>query len=135
MLDDRKLDVLSIEELISRLEHVDENELQSDIRANVCAELRRIKRNLTAVLSFFEHSRLPENPDLRQAASDVRRECIQLNAMISRILVLFYFRIGQRFCMAATSKAFDRYRGMAEAACQICQSLAPAYTVSMAGAM
>lgn len=135
MLDDRRLDVHSFEELISRLEHIDESELQSDIRANVCAELRRIKRNLSAVLSLVDHSRLPENPDLRRQASSIRRECILLNAMISRILVLYYFRIGQRVCMAATSKAVLRYREMSEAACQMCQLVAPSYAESMARAL
>jgi hypothetical protein len=135
MLDDKRLDVHSIEELLSRLEHVDESELQCDIRANVCAELQRIKRNLSAVLSFVDHSRLPEDTDLRRAASGVRRECIQLNATISRILLLYYFRIGQRFCMTATTKAFARYRDMAEAACQMCEALAPAYAASMARSM
>lgn len=135
MLDDRGLDAHSIEELISRLEQVDESELQSDIRANVCAELRRIKRNLSAVLSFVDHSRLPEDPDLRRRASCVRRECILLNAMISRILVLYYCRIGQRICTAATSKAVMRYREMSEAACQMCQLMAPSYAESMAQAL
>jgi hypothetical protein len=135
MLDEKQIDVYSIEQLISRLEHIEESELQSDIRANVCAELRRIKRNVSAVLSFIDHSRLPDDPLLRATAADVRRECILINGIISRTLFLYFVRIGRSACLDATSRVVGHYRGMAEATCQLCQLLSPSCTQSMAMAL
>jgi hypothetical protein len=135
MLDDRQFDISSMEELMSKLEHIEESELYSDIRQNVCAELKRIKRNVSAVLSFVDHSRLPNDPELILRATEIRRDCIAINAMISRILLLYMVRMGQQRCREATERVLGKYRGMAEATCQMCQLIAPSFAPSLARAL
>jgi hypothetical protein len=135
MLDDKQFDAASIETLISALEHIEEGELQTDIRQNVCAELKRIKKNVSAVLSFADHSRLPDDPELRKAASEIRGEGIAINAMISRILLLYSLRVGRGICMERTEQVLDHYRRVAAAACQMCRLVAPAATPSLARAL
>lgn len=135
MLDDQQFDASSIETLISALEHIEEGELQTDIRQNVCAELKRIKRNVSAVLSFVDHSRLPGDPELRAAASEIRREGIAINATISRVLLLYTLRVGRGICTDRTGQVLNRYRRMADAACQMCRLVAPAAVPSLARAL
>lgn len=135
MLDDRQFDASSIETLVSALEHIEEGELQTDIRQNVCAELKRIKRNVSAVLSFVDHSRLPDDPELREAAGEIRREGIAINGMISRILLLYTLRVGRGICMERTEQVLDRYGRMAVAACEMCRLVAPAAAPSLARAL
>jgi hypothetical protein len=129
---------LSVEELISNLEHIEESELQSDIRANVQAELKRMKRNLSTVLRFVSHSSVLEtsdNPELRKAILDVRRECLLINSMISKVLFLQIFRAAPERWAQYASRATAHYGEMAQAACQICLIAAPLRAQALAAVL
>ncbi len=129
MVDEKSIGQLSIEELIANLEHIEDSELQSDIRANVRAELKRMKRNISAVLHFISHSaavlEAAGNGELNQAIRDVRRECLVINGMISRVLFLQTFWASPERWARHAATATAHYAEMAQAACQICQITAP----------
>jgi hypothetical protein len=130
------LEVSSIEQLISRLEHVEESELNSDIRQNVRAELKRIKRNVSAILSFVSHTAVPEvaaDLRLRQAIVDVRRECIAINSTISKYLILQTLHADA--WLEYSSRISEQYTAMAEAARQMCALTAPMQLAELTNAL
>jgi len=93
---------VSIEELISKLEHVEESELSSDIRANVRAELKRIRRNVSHILDFVAQLGQDDGEaslELQHLIGEVRRECLFINGMILRILIFQALRMGQARCV------------------------------------
>jgi hypothetical protein len=133
MFDHQKNEATSIEQLISKLEHIEESEIQSDIGANVRAELKRIKRNVSAILAFTSHSPSPESVQLQQAISDVRRECFLINATISRTLILQALHAGR--LMDYTSRVAEQYTAMSEAVRQMCVLTAPLRVQELADAL
>ncbi len=130
---------LSVEQLIADLEHIEVSELQSDIRANVRAELKRMKRNISAVLRFVAHSsavlETAENPELNQAICEVRRECLLINGMISRVLFLQTFWASPERWARYAANATTHYAEMAQAACQICRFADPLRAEALANAL
>lgn len=133
MFDHQKNEAGSIEQLISKLEHIEESEIRSDIPANVRAELKRIKRNVSAILAFTSHSPSPDNVQLQQAISDVRRECLLINATISRTLILQTLHAGK--WMNYTSRVAEQYSAMSEAVRQMCVLTAPLRVQDLADAL
>ena len=86
---DAKNQIQTVEELISHLERVEIDQLQSDIPANVRAELRYMKRNISAILAFVAATQdVAAGSELHLAMTAVRRECIALNGMISKSLLM-----------------------------------------------
>jgi hypothetical protein len=128
MLGYKRNEVLSIEDLITQLEHIEPSELACDIRANVRAELRRMKRNISALLCFLSHGPaldVADNPELHDAILGVRRECLLINGTISKILFLQALRFRPELWSALTDRAASQYGEMAQWACQMCQLAAP----------
>ena len=91
------------------------------------AELRDVKDNVSAVLSFTSYSLtrdMADDPEFRHVIDEVRRECLLINGLISRIM----FR--QRW-LFSTSKIEEvrevlaHYEDMANAACRMCLLFAP----------
>jgi hypothetical protein len=118
--------IASIEQLISHLEHIEQSELSSDIRENVRAELKRIKRNVSAVLAFTDHPgwlKPVAEPGLREAITNVRRECLALNGTISKLLILQTIRADR--WVEYSSVIMEQYVSMAEAIRQMCLLEAP----------
>lgn len=133
MLAPQNDEVKSFEQLISNLEHIEESEIHSDIRANVRAELKRMKRNVSAILAFASHSQSAGNLQLQQAISDVRRECLLINATISRTLILQTLHADK--LMDYTSRATEQYSAMSEAVRQMCVLAAPLRLQELADAL
>jgi hypothetical protein len=133
MLNHQQNERTSIEQLISQLEHIEESEIQSDIRANVRAELKRIKRNVSAILAFTSHSPSADNPQLQQAVSEVRRECLLINEMISRTLILQALHAGT--WMNYSSRVAEQYSAMSQAVRHVCVLTSPLRVQALADAL
>jgi hypothetical protein len=124
----KKKEPQSIDELIAALEHIEESELQSDIPANVRAELKRMKRNISSILSFVSHSQFLEDgmsPELRRVIRDVRRDCLLINSMISKALLMLTLRAGQAGMAEYTSSAMRKYLELMWDAHAMCLLTAP----------
>jgi hypothetical protein len=116
MLLRREIQVSSVDELISRLEPVEPGEISSDIRANVRAELKRIKRNISLILGFTSTVyplACSGEPDLERAIMQVRQECLAINATVSRILILQALRADT--WIDYSDRVREQYAEMAEA--------------------
>jgi hypothetical protein len=127
MIDVRKIEVRSIEELILILHPVQASTIQSDSFEDCKAELRLMKNNISAILSFTSSSlgqNQSEDEEFRHVVDEVRRECLLVNGMISSIL----FRKRWLFAKAKVQDACDvlaHYEDMANAACRMCLMMAP----------
>jgi len=127
MIDARKLQVRSIEELIQALHPIQSAAIQSGRVEDALAELRLIKSNITAVLSFTSYSLqevYEEQSEFRYVVDEVRRECLLINGMISRIM----FRKRWLFSMSKIEEARDvlaHYEDLTSAACRMCLMVAP----------
>ena len=127
MIDIRQIEVQSIEELILALHPVQSSAINSNRLDAAIAELRQMKSNITAVLSFTSHSAVVDmasDPELRHVIDEVRRECLLINGMISRIM----FRQRWLFSVSKVEDACDvmaHYEDMASAACRMCLIFAP----------
>jgi hypothetical protein len=127
MIDVRKFEVRSVEELIEALHPIHASAIHADQFEVAFWELRQMKSNVSAVLSFATYSaatRAESDPELLQVVDEVRRECILINGMISRIM----FR--KRWLFASSKvedvcEAFLHYEGMTRAACRMCLMVAP----------
>jgi hypothetical protein len=120
--------VRSIEELILNLERVDESALQSDHRETVRAELGRMRKNLSAVLAFVSHCSRQgwtHDPELGQALHKVRRECLLINRLISRMMILQALPVSKRRWVQYTSPVLAHYAQMTDAARQMCLRTTP----------
>ena len=138
MFGNKSIEVESVEQLIAALEHVEENELQSDLKPNVRAELMRMRNNISAVLSLVSHccwrDRVPDM-ELQNAVNEVRRLCVEINGTISRILVLQFIRAPQDKWIAYTTEALVAYREMARGMHQVCSLAAPELAEQVVKAM
>lgn len=127
MIDIRQIEVQSIEELILALHPVQSSAINSNRLDAAIAELRQMKSNITAVLSFTSHAAVVDmasDPELRHVIDEVRRECLLINGMISRIM----FRQRWLFSVSKIEDACDvmaHYEDMASAACRMCLIFAP----------
>jgi hypothetical protein len=140
MLDDRQLEVRSIEQLISSLEHIEEMQFQSDIRENVLCELKRMRGNVSAVLAFVSHGddaslAGPAHAELGEALKEVRRQCLLLNATIAKIIVLQWSPAGLVKWIEDSSGLMEQYRELAQAARRLCQITAPQLSADLARAL
>jgi hypothetical protein len=130
--------ILSFQELIDALEHVELDELQSDIPANVRAELARMKRNLAAILSFLGNCAIPDpavEPKLAEAINTVRQECMLLHLSISKMLLFHFFRLNLVVDSQFPSVAASQYEHIRQAVCQICEMFAPQFTEQLGHAL
>ncbi len=138
MLIRKRTEITSLAQLITRLEHIEDSELQSDLSQNVRAELKRMKRNVSAIISFISHFSahgLPQDPELRALVTDVRRECLLINALISKTLFLQYFRATRRMYAEPASRLLNHYHGMGEAAGRMCVLISPELSPTLAKAL
>lgn len=127
MIDVRKIEVRSVEELIEALHPVQASAIRADEFEVAFWELRQMKSNVSAVLSFATYSaatRVESDPELLQVVDEVRRECILINGMISRIM----FRKRWLFSASKIEDLCDallHYEGMTSTACRMCLIVAP----------
>jgi hypothetical protein len=127
MIDVRTIEVRSIEELILALHPVQSSEIVSNRLDAAITELRLIKSNISAVLSFTSYSVVEDmasDPEFRHIIDEVRRECLLINGMISRMM----FRQRWLFSVTKIEDACDvlvHYEDMASAACRMCLIFAP----------
>jgi hypothetical protein len=129
---------LSLEELIAALEPIDMSELASDIRPNVRVELKRMKRNISAVLRYIAYAAAhpaPENRELHETILEVRRECLRINGTISKVLLLQALWPHPEKWTAYTERAGAQYAEMAQAMQRICLVAAPLQTQALANAL
>jgi phosphate uptake regulator len=135
---DKKAGISSFQVLIDALEHIEVNELHSDIPANVRAELMRMKNNLSAILSFLGNCSIPDptiEPRLSEAISTVRQECMSLHLTISKILLLQFFRLNLVMDLQTYALAAVQYERIGQAVCEICQMFAPQFAEQLSNAL
>ena len=136
MIDIRNIEVRSLKELIAALHPVQAATLQSDSFEDVKSELRLMKSNISAILSFTANSldgNLAEDEEFQHVVDEVRRECLLINGMISGIL----FRKRWLFAKAKIQDACDvmaHYEEMANATCRMCLMMAPELGNNLLGA-
>jgi hypothetical protein len=127
MIDVQNIEVQSIEELILALHPVQASAINSGRHEAALNELRLMKHNLSAVLSFTSHSlkeEMANDPEYRHVIDEVRRECLLINGMISRIK----FRQRWLFSVSKVEDSLEllmHYQEMAGAACRMCLLFAP----------
>jgi hypothetical protein len=127
MIDVRKLEVHSIEELILALQPIQTSTINSDGFEAALSELRVMRNNISALLSFTAYSLQEEiapDSELRHVIDEVRRECLLTNGMISRIM----FRQRWLFSLGKLENGCEivaHYEDMASAACRMCLLFAP----------
>lgn len=130
----REIQVASVDELISRLEPVDPGEISSDIRANVRAELKRIRRNVSLILGFLASVDTSENDsEFKRAIAQVHKECLVINATVSRMLILQTLRADR--WIDYTSRMNEQYAAMAESARTMFSIAVPLRVHDLANAM
>jgi len=127
MIDAQRVEVRSIEELILALHPIQSSAMNSNTPALTLSEWRLMKSNISAVLSFTSSSlrnQMAHDPEFRRVADELRRECLLINGMISRIV----FRQRWLFSVSKVEDAREvlaRYQAMASAACRMCLLFAP----------
>jgi hypothetical protein len=124
----QKSEIISFDDLIQALEPVELDQIQSDIPANERAELIRIKRNLSAILSFLGNhvfSDAPLEPSLAQAISVTRQECMTLHMAVSKALLYRFFRLDWMGDARRSTLVEDRYEQICRAVFRLCQLNAP----------
>jgi len=134
---EKNVDVGSFEELVHRLEHIEFEQFDSDIRANVLAELSRLKRNLVAILSFLakcQAQQQADSPQFSEAMSTVRQQCIDLNMAISRLQILYFFHI-QNLAAAPSEVIRGPYQHLADGLRLVYQLSAPQLSLQLNGAL
>ena len=130
--------VSSFQQLIQGLEHIELDQLHSDIPENVGAELTHIRSNLAAVLAFLGHCESPDpatDPQLCAAISMVRRECMSLHLTVFKLRALRFFRLDRIADSQYAALAAAQYEGMTRAVCQLCQIFAPQLTEQLGSAL
>ena len=127
MIDVRKIEVQSIGELILALHPVQAagHQFQSlrgrDLRVAPDEEQHHGRAFLHLL---FPREDTANDPEFRHVVDEVRRECLLINGMISRIM----FRQRWLFSVSKIEDACDvlaHYQDMAGAACRMCFFLAP----------
>jgi hypothetical protein len=127
MIDVRRIEVRSIDELIAALHPIQASAIQTDRGDAALSELRLMKKNISAVLSFTAHSvesKKEADAEFRHAAEEVRRECLLINGMISRII----FRKRWLFSISKIENACDvlaHYEKLTGVACRMCLMVSP----------
>ncbi len=124
MIDAWKIEVQSIEELIRVLRPIRSAALDDEATLPC---LRLIRSNISAVLSFTFYSgarAAANNPEHSQIVEDIRRQCLMINGMISRIM----FR--RRWLFAKNTiedvrEVLTHYEQIAGAACRMCSITTP----------
>ncbi len=134
----KKESIMSFQQLIGTLEHIELDQLHSDIPANVRSELKRMKSNLSAILSFLGNQADPESaidPRLTEAINTVRQECMSLHLTISKTLLFQFFRLNLVIDSQRPALAAAQYERISQAVCQICQVFAPQFTEQLGSAL
>jgi hypothetical protein len=120
MIDVRRIEVRSIDELIAALHPIQASAIQAGRADTALSELRLMKKNISAVFSFTAHSmqsKQETDAEFRHVAEEVRR-------MISRII----FRKRWLFSISKIENARDvlaHYEEMTGAACRMCLMVSP----------
>jgi hypothetical protein len=125
MIDLRRTEVRSIEQLIETLHPIQISAIRSERFDTTLSELRQMRNNITAVLAFTCHSESAgEETELRRVVDEVRRECLLINGMISRIM----FRKRWLFSVSKieeTCEVLAHYKDLTRAARRMCRIVAP----------
>lgn len=137
MIDVRKIKVQSIEELIAALHPIHVSAIREGRMEGALSELRQMKGNISAVLSFTNFSakaRAEKDAEFRSVVDDVRRECLVINGKISRIM----FRKRWLFSVGKIEDAYDvltHYEEMTSSVCRMCLMVAPELGNNLLGAL
>ncbi|MFB3916076.1 MAG: hypothetical protein ACE14M_05070 [Terriglobales bacterium] len=135
MFNSEHIEVQSIEELILAVQPVDVDAIQSGERDAVYAELRRMKKNTSAILSFTSHSLTKKLADreLQYALNELRRECLVINGMISKMLLLQWPK--NSALTEHIVEILSSYQEMTGSACRMCLLSAPELSNKLAKAL
>ena len=127
-------EISSFQKLIEALEPIEVDQLHSDIPANVRTELKRMKRNVSAILSFLGNG-IDADSAGGPMLTVIRRECMSLHLTISKVLVLQFFRLDLVMDSQYRTLAMDQYEHLRKALCQVCQILSPQLTEQLGSAL
>jgi hypothetical protein len=126
---------VSFPDLIEALEHIELDQLQSDIPANTRAELKHIKKNLSAILAFLGNLDASAEPGLKESIRVVRRECMSLHITVAKLLVLHFFRLNLVMDSQYATLVAAQYERVSEAMCQTCRLFSPQLVGELSGAL
>lgn len=132
---DKKNRVLSFPELIEALEHIEPDQLESDIPANVRAELKHMKSNLSAILAFLGAVDSSAEPQLRESIRVVRQECMALHLTIAKTLLVYFFRLHLVMDSEYPTLVIAQYERLSQAICQTCQIFSPQFREALSSAL
>jgi hypothetical protein len=124
--------IKSFEDLVSNLEQIEVSELESDVRANIRAEIEGIRRNVFSVLSFLNCAALPHAREAQERAEAVRRQCLLVNKIVFRILLLQMAHLPQETLMRQTEQLSSKYQGLANSLLRLCEVADPPFLGDLA---
>ena len=125
-------------ELIQSLEHIEVDQLHSDIPANVHAELYRMKRNVAAILKFVgneEQSDLGADRQIAPAIRAIRQECMSLHLTITQTLLFHFFRLHLVMDSKFSAVLASQYQRLGQTLCEICSLSAPGFAAQLGNAL
>jgi hypothetical protein len=67
--------------------------------------------------------------------STLRHECMSLHAMISRTLLLQFFRLNLVMDLQYAAHAGVQYQRVGRAICQVCEMIAPQFGIQLGSAL
>lgn len=137
MTDERQSSSL-FPELIESLEHIEVDQLHSDIPANVHAELYRMKRNVAAILRFVgneEKGDLGVDMQIAPAVRAIRQECMSLHLTITKTLLFHFFRLHLVMDSKFSAALASQYQRLGQALCEICALRAPSLSAQLGNAL
>jgi hypothetical protein len=134
---EKNLSILSVESLIQQLEHIELDQLSSDIPANILAELTRISHNNAAILAFLgTFSRIQEMEGLiGSEVKELRKECIALNITVMRLRLFYWLRMHSLCSEKSTAIATQHYEVLRDGMRRLCEACAPQLQESLAMAL
>jgi hypothetical protein len=129
---------LPFPELIDSLEHIEVDQLHSDVPANVRAELCRMKRNVAAILRFVgneEQSDLAADRQVATAIKAIRQECMSLHLTITKTLLFHFFRLHLVMDSKFSAVVASQYQRLGQSLCEMCAICAPNFEAQLGNAL
>lgn len=126
MVDDALLQLNSFEDLIAALQPINASTFACGTANDCMVELKLMKRNISAVLRFTSGSAtqaaVEQDPEMEYLVNEIRRECLLINGMISRMTLTRWF---SGLNTDRAQEVLSQYMDMAGASCRLCLSLSP----------
>jgi hypothetical protein len=84
------------------------------------------------VLSFLNFATLPNDGEAQERAEAVRRECLLVNKIVFRILLLQILHMPQQTLVLQTAQLSAKYQDLANTLLRLCEVAAPSSVDNLA---